>query len=323
MGSMFPTHRTPSSMKPNLKPRLASAALTTTLAVCLSGTAFASDWVGDVSGDWNDDANWSGDAGTGGTNAIINLVGTDGSAPYTATITANIVATPVDIFVGNGVGATGLLNHRAGSASTGGGNWMFIGREGGTGTYNLADTTTAGAGVSGWAQGSGSMTVGGRLYVGGWGTSGYGEANINTTGTLALGTMLQVGENGGTGVFNMESGTVTIGTATEAAEALRPLAGDLAYVLFAAGIIGTGLLAVPVLAGASAYAVAETVGMQQGLGRSLGQARGFYAVIAASTLIGMSVHWAGVDPIRALYYAAALNGLVAPPLMALMRPRKE
>ena len=114
------------------------------------------------------------------------------------------------------------------------------------------------------------------------------------------------------------AGTVTIGTATEAAEALRPLAGDLAYVLFAAGIIGTGLLAVPVLAGASAYAVAETVGMQQGLGRSLGQARGFYAVIAASTLIGMSVHWAGVDPIRALYYAAALNGLVAPPLMALI-----
>ena len=200
-------------MKPNPTSRLARAALATTLAACLSGTAFATDWVGDVSGDWNDDANWSGDAGTGGSNASINVVGSDASAPYTATITANIVATPVDIFVGNGVGATGLLNHRAGAASTGGGNWMFVGREGATGTYNLADTTTTGGGVSGFAQGSGSMTVGGRLYVGGWGTTGYGEANINTTGTLALGTMLQVGENGGTGVFNLESGTVTVGTA--------------------------------------------------------------------------------------------------------------
>jgi NRAMP (natural resistance-associated macrophage protein)-like metal ion transporter len=114
------------------------------------------------------------------------------------------------------------------------------------------------------------------------------------------------------------SGSAPIGTATEAAEALRPLAGDLAYVLFAAGIIGTGLLAVPVLAGASAYAVAETVGLRQGLGKPPGQARGFYVVIAVSTLLGMLVHAAGIDPIRALYYAAAINGLAAPPLMALI-----
>jgi NRAMP (natural resistance-associated macrophage protein)-like metal ion transporter len=109
-----------------------------------------------------------------------------------------------------------------------------------------------------------------------------------------------------------------IGSAAEAAEALRPLAGDLAYALFAAGIIGTGLLAVPVLAGASAYAVAETVGMREGLSKPPGRAKGFYAVIAASTLVGMSIHLVGVDPIRALYYAAALNGLAAPPLMALI-----
>ena len=114
------------------------------------------------------------------------------------------------------------------------------------------------------------------------------------------------------------AGAATIETAAQAAEALRPLAGDLAYVLFAAGIIGTGLLAVPVLAGASAYAVAETVGIEEGLGKTPGRARGFYAVIAASTLIGMSLHWFGIDPIRALYYAAALNGLAAPPLMALV-----
>jgi NRAMP (natural resistance-associated macrophage protein)-like metal ion transporter len=114
------------------------------------------------------------------------------------------------------------------------------------------------------------------------------------------------------------AGATTIGTAAEAAEALRPLAGDLAYVLFAAGIIGTGLLAVPVLAGASAYAVAETTGIEEGLSKPPGRARGFYAVIAISTLLGMSIDWVGIDEIRALYYAAALNGLAAPPLMALI-----
>ncbi len=114
------------------------------------------------------------------------------------------------------------------------------------------------------------------------------------------------------------SGVGTIETASQAAEALRPLAGDLAYVLFAAGIIGTGLLAVPVLAGSSAYAVAETTGWREGLSKRTRSAPGFYAVIAASTLVGMSLDWFGIDPIRALYYAAALNGLAAPPLMALI-----
>ncbi len=114
------------------------------------------------------------------------------------------------------------------------------------------------------------------------------------------------------------SGITTIQTASQAAEALRPLAGDLAYLLFAAGIIGTGLLAVPVLAGASAYAVAETAGIMEGLGKKPRRAPGFYAVIATSTLIGMSLNWFGIDPITALYYTAALNGLIAPPLMALV-----
>ena len=87
------------------------------------------------------------------------------------------------------------------------------------------------------------------------------------------------------------SGITTIQTAAQAAEALRPLAGDLAYLLFAVGIIGTGLLAVPVLAGASAYAVAETAGLKEGLGKKPSLAPGFYAVIAVSTLIGMSLDW--------------------------------
>jgi Mn2+/Fe2+ NRAMP family transporter len=99
---------------------------------------------------------------------------------------------------------------------------------------------------------------------------------------------------------------------------LRPLAGDLAYLLFAVGIIWTGLLAVPLLAGASAYAVVETIGIKEGLGKKLGSAPGFYTVIAISTLVGMSLDWFGINPIKALYYTAVLNGLTAPPLMALV-----
>ena len=88
-------------------------------------------------------------------------------------------------------------------------------------------------------------------------------------------------------------GITTIQTASQAAEALRPLAGNLAYLLFAVGIIGTGLLSVPVLAGSSAYAVAETVGLKEGLGKKFSQAPGFYVVIGISTLIGMSLGGSG------------------------------
>ena len=122
-----------------------------------------------------------------------------------------------------------------------------------------------------------------------------------------------------TTAVTLHAGGIThIETASQAAEALRPVAGDLAYLLFAAGIIGTGLLAVPILAGSSAYAVTETAGMKAGLGKKLGQAPGFYGVIAASTCIGMLISWLGFNPIKALYYAAALNGLAAPPLMVLV-----
>ena len=114
------------------------------------------------------------------------------------------------------------------------------------------------------------------------------------------------------------NGITNIETASQAAEALRPVAGNLAYLLFAAGIIGTGLLAVPILAGSSAYAVAETTGLKEGLSKKPGLTPGFYGVIAASTLVGMLISWLGIDPIRALYYAAALNGLAAPPLMVLV-----
>jgi NRAMP (natural resistance-associated macrophage protein)-like metal ion transporter len=113
-------------------------------------------------------------------------------------------------------------------------------------------------------------------------------------------------------------GAVQVSTAEQAAQALRPLAGELAGLLFAAGIVGTGLLAVPVLAGSTAYAVAETLGWREGLGRRVSQARAFYAIIAVSILVGVGMGFAGVGPIRALYLAAILNGVAAPPLLLLI-----
>jgi Mn2+/Fe2+ NRAMP family transporter len=113
-------------------------------------------------------------------------------------------------------------------------------------------------------------------------------------------------------------GAVQVDTAQQAAQALRPLAGDLAGLLFAAGIVGTGLLAVPVLAGSTAYAIAESVGWREGLGRRVLQARAFYAVIAVSILLGVAMDFIGISPIRALFLAAILNGVAAPPLLVLI-----
>jgi Mn2+/Fe2+ NRAMP family transporter len=113
-------------------------------------------------------------------------------------------------------------------------------------------------------------------------------------------------------------GGVQVDTAQQAAQALRPLAGELAGLLFAAGIVGTGLLAVPVLAGSTAYAVAETTGWPEGLGRRVLQARAFYAVITASILVGVAMGFVGVSPIRALFLAAMVNGVAAPPLLVLI-----
>jgi len=114
------------------------------------------------------------------------------------------------------------------------------------------------------------------------------------------------------------NGITNIKTATDAAQALRPMAGNLTYLLFAIGIIGTGLLAVPILAGASAYAISETIGWKEGLSKKFASAPGFYFIIAASTLMGMLINWVGIDPMKALYYAAALNGVVAAPLVILL-----
>jgi Mn2+/Fe2+ NRAMP family transporter len=115
-----------------------------------------------------------------------------------------------------------------------------------------------------------------------------------------------------------QAGVTTISTAAEAAEALRPLAGPLTFALFSLGIIGTGLLAVPVLAGSAGYAVAEVMQWRSSLELQPLKARGFYAVIAAATLIGAAVGFSTIDPIKMLFWAAVLNGFVAVPVMVAM-----
>lgn len=113
-------------------------------------------------------------------------------------------------------------------------------------------------------------------------------------------------------------GITTIATAADAAAALRPLAGDYAFLLFALGIIGMGLLAVPVLAGSVAYTVAESFNWRSGLYRELRHARPFYGVIIFSMTIGMLINFLGIDPIKMLIYSAVVNGLVAPLILFLI-----
>ena len=115
-----------------------------------------------------------------------------------------------------------------------------------------------------------------------------------------------------------KDGPRNIASAEEAARALRPFAGDLAGLLFTLGIVGVGLLAVPVLAGSTAYAISEAFGWREGLGLKVRQARAFYLVILASMIGGFVVTATGVNAVRALYLAAILNGIAAPPLIVLI-----
>jgi len=113
-------------------------------------------------------------------------------------------------------------------------------------------------------------------------------------------------------------GIKDIQTSAQAAEALRPIAGVFTFALFAAGIIGIGLLAVPVLAGASAYAIGEALGWTTGLDRKPLDAKAFYGTITVSTLIGIGINFVGLDPIKALFWSAVINGVVAVPLMVII-----
>jgi Mn2+/Fe2+ NRAMP family transporter len=113
-------------------------------------------------------------------------------------------------------------------------------------------------------------------------------------------------------------GITQIESAAQAAEALRPIAGQFAFALFALGIIGTGLLAVPVLAGSAAFAVAEIFGWKEGLELQPKQAAGFYSIIVAATFMGILIDWSQLDPIKALFWSAVLNGICAVPIMVAM-----
>ena len=114
------------------------------------------------------------------------------------------------------------------------------------------------------------------------------------------------------------AGIFDVQNSAQAAQALRPLAGDFAFALFAMGIITTGLLAVPVLASSSAYAVAEAFGWEEGLERHWREAKGFYGVIAVATIVGTGLDFTPIDPMKALYWSAVINGIVAVPIMAAM-----
>ena len=120
------------------------------------------------------------------------------------------------------------------------------------------------------------------------------------------------------GAILFPAGITHIQTSAQAAEALRPIAGNATYYLFSIGIIGTGLLAIPVLAGGSSYAVSESFKWREGLYRKFRQAHAFYGVLIVSMLVGLAINFLGIDPIKALIYSAVANGLVAPIVLALI-----
>jgi Mn2+/Fe2+ NRAMP family transporter len=121
-----------------------------------------------------------------------------------------------------------------------------------------------------------------------------------------------------TGTVLFSGGVHQIDTVEQAAMALKPLAGNMAYLLFAVGVIGTGLIAIPVLGGSLSYIFSETFGWEQGLDKKFHEAKGFYMVIAVSLLLGLSLNYIGISPIKALIYTAILYGITAPVLIAII-----
>ena len=121
-----------------------------------------------------------------------------------------------------------------------------------------------------------------------------------------------------TGTVLYQSGVRQIDTVELAAQALKPLAGNFAYLLFAIGVIGTGLLAIPVLSGSLSYIITETFGWEQGLDKKFHEAKAFYIVIAISLVLGLSLNYIGISPIKALIYTAILYGITAPVLIAII-----
>ena len=146
----------------------------------------------------------------------------------------------------------------------------------------------------------------------------FRRIRIDTIAGMAASNLIALAIMIATAATLHAAGKTDIQTAAQAAEALRPVAGAFAYALFSVGIIGTGLLAIPVLAGSSAYAVSELAGWKEGLDNMPWQATGFYAVIAIAVAIGVGMDYSGIDPIKALFWSAVINGVIAVPMMFAM-----
>jgi len=146
----------------------------------------------------------------------------------------------------------------------------------------------------------------------------FRRIRIDTFAGMALSNLIALAIMISTAATLHAAGKTQISTAADAAEALRPVAGDFAFWLFAIGIVGTGLLAIPVLAGSAAYAVSELRGWKCSLESKPWQAPAFYGVIGAATAVGLALDWSPIDPIKALFWSAVINGVISVPIMAGM-----
>ena len=146
----------------------------------------------------------------------------------------------------------------------------------------------------------------------------FKRIKIDTFAGMAVSNLVALAIMVGTSATLHAAGNTNIQSAADAAKALQPIAGKFAFLIFSLGIIGTGLLAIPVLAGSAAYAIGESRGWQTGLENRPWEAKGFYAVIGAATLLGIGIDWSPINPIKALFWSAVLNGVVAVPIMAVM-----
>ena len=147
----------------------------------------------------------------------------------------------------------------------------------------------------------------------------YARIRMDTISGMFISNIIAIAIMISTAATLNKAGVTNIQTAADAAKALEPIAGRFAFAQFSLGIIGTGLLAIPVLAGSAGYAIAESRGWKIGLDNMPWQARGFYAVIGAkAVLLGLGIDWSPLDPIKALFWSAVLNGVIAVPMMAAM-----
>jgi NRAMP (natural resistance-associated macrophage protein)-like metal ion transporter len=150
------------------------------------------------------------------------------------------------------------------------------------------------------------------------GPAAIARIRVDTISGMTVSNVIAIGITIATAATLHAHGVTNINTAADAASALKPIAGRFAFALFALGIIGTGLLAIPVLAGSAGYAVAEALNWKSGLDNMPWQARGFYSVIGAAVILGLGIDWSPLDPIKALYWSAVLNGVIAVPMMAAL-----